>query len=378
MANTIELVKIIAMEGLLNLRNQIVMPFTCHKGYEDKVCEQGDTIKIPKPYNFVSNPMNVTTGVTPQDITDEMIEFKVDQWEEVTAKMNDLEATVQNRVKLKDLIRDMSIPIVEKIETTGINQLLYNTVSPNNVSGITNGLLDPPKIVDVNTRQFMNKVPIADQRNMFSLVSGLDRGALLKTEQFTNAQWVPDGGEALKTAMLLQRYGYTFYPSQLTSAPTITDASGAVNNVAGYTAGTKTLVVDGFTAAPPEGAILVFANHATPYTIDAGSTTTSLKLKNGLTQTVADDVAITILDVNQNAFYHRNAIAFAMAKMKSSDGQYPGSIVETATDPVSGLSIRAEYWRDGAKKTNYLTLDALWGWKHLDERLSYKYYTKAA
>ncbi len=377
MANAIDLVKVIASVGVLQLRNMIVTPYLVYKPFQDTICQVGDTIKIPRPYSFQSNAMDPTVGVTAQDITDNMIEMKVDQWQEVTVKMNDLEATVQNRINLKKVVGDMIIPIVEKIEVSVINQLTYNTSRAGSVGGVANAYLNPDKIVDIRTAQMLNKVPLTDRNNLFGLLSAKDEGALLKEEKFTNGQWTPDGGQALKNAMLAQRYGYSYFPSQLTSRPTIVDSSGLVNNGAGYAAGVSTLVVDSFSAAPPEGSIVTFANHSTPYTVDAGSTTTSLKLKNALSAAVVDNEAITVLDVNQNVFFHRNACAFAPVPLSSSDGNYPGSIIGVATDPVSGLSVRAEYYRDPNKKTNFLTLDALWGVKMLEEKLAYKYYTQS-
>lgn len=377
MANTLELVQLIANVGVLQLRNLIVMPYLVYKPFQNDICNVGDTIKIPRPYTFVANAMDPATGVSPQDITDSMIDMKVDQWQEVTVKMNDLEATVQNRVNLKKVVGDMIIPIVEKIETSVINELTFNTARNGSVGGVTNAYLNPDKVVDISTAMMVNKVPLVDQGNLFGLISSKDRGALLKEEKFTSGQWTPDGGQALKNAIIPNRYGYNFFPTQLTSRPTIADTSALVNFASGYSAGATTIVIDNASAAPPEGAILTFASHSTPYTVDAGSTTTSLKLKNALTADVADNEAITLLDVNQNVFFHRNACAFAPVPLSSSDNNYPGSIMSVATDPVSGLSVRAEYFRDPNKKTNYLTLDALWGVQMLEEKLAYKYYTQS-
>lgn len=376
MANTIELVTLIARVGMLQLRNQIVTPNLVFNPVQGDICQVGDTVKIRRPYTFQANDMDVVNGVTPQNITDSLVDVKVDQWKEVTVQMNDLEATVQNAVQLKRVVGDMVIPIAEKMETSIVNKLTFNTSRTGSVGGVSNAYLDPDKVVDIRTAQRINKVPLNDQQNLFGLLSSKNEGALLKQEKFTSANWTPDGGQTLKNAMIGTRYGYNYFPTQLTSKPTISDTSGAINNGAGYSAGTKTMAVDGLSAAPPEGALLTIVGDTKVHTADAGCTTTSLKIKDGLDASVADDAAITILDVDQNVFFHRNAMAFVPVPLQSSDGQTPGSIIAVVRDPLSGVAVRAEYFRAGLKKTNYLTLDALWGVAMLEEKLSYKYFTQ--
>lgn len=73
--------------------------------------------------------------------------------------------------------------------------------------------------------------------------------------------------------------------------------SGAVNNVAGYTAGSSTITVDGFVGAVETGIVLKFAGHETEYTVtdhtETVSDTTEIVIDPVLTDAIVDDEVIT-------------------------------------------------------------------------------------
>ncbi len=374
MAYDIKLAKVLAREALLILRNEVVLPNNVHRDYEDELGKQGKTIEITVPPTFTSNPMDNTNGITVQDPDEDSIEMTLDHHEEVSFGIRDLEATVSSRNLLAQYMKPAMIPLIEKIETTGLQELTYNITNQACIGGVTNAYIDADKIVDIRTAQRINKVPLKDQANLFGFLSPKDEGALLKVEKFTNQSYAAES-DAVKRAFLGQRYGYNYFPTQLVLGPTPTDTSGAVNNVAGYADGTTTLVVDAFSAAPPEGAIVTFATNTGKYVVDAGSTTTSLKLKGvGLVGTVADNEVITVLNVNQNVFCHRNAIALAMRPLQPASGNSRSSAIAMAN--LDGYGVRVEVFRDSKLKKDIVSIDACWGWKMLNQLLAYKYYTQ--
>jgi hypothetical protein len=75
-----------------------------------------------------------------------------------------------------------------------------------------------------------------------------------------------------------------------------TSKTGAVNLVAGYTAGATQITVDGFVGIIPIGARLILGAHATEYrvtaTTETGGNTTSVTFTPGLSATLADNAAV--------------------------------------------------------------------------------------
>ncbi len=374
MAYDIKLAKLLARQALLILRNEVVLPNNVSRNYENELGKVGKTIEIPILPTFSVNAMDNTNGITVQDPDESSIEMTLDYHEEVSFGIRDLEATVSDRNLLAQYMKPAMIPLIEKMETTGLQELTYNITDQACIGGVTNAYIDADKIVDIRTAQRVNKVPLMDQANLFGLLSPKDEGALLKVEKFTSQTYAAES-EAVKRAFLGQRYGYNYFPTQLVLGPTPTDTSGAVNNAGGYPAATKTLVVDAFSAAPPEGAIVTFATNTGKYVVDAGSTTTSLKLKgDGLIGTVADDEVITVLNVNQNVFFHRQAVALAMRPLSPASGSSNSSAIAVAN--LDGYGVRVEVFRDSKLKKDIVSIDACWGWKMLNQKLAYKHYTQ--
>ena len=67
--------------------------------------------------------------------------------------------------------------------------------------------------------------------------------------------------------------------------------------------------------------------------------------------------------------FHRNAFALAFAPLPmTGDGR--GAMIDTITDPVTGLSLRARMWYDGDTAKNFVALDALYGMQVLDPMLA--------
>jgi hypothetical protein len=367
----VKLAKVLAKQALMILENELVIPALVHRDYENQVGKEGKTIEIIKPPTFTANDFDPSVGITVQDPDEDSIEATLDQWKEVSFQLPDLERTVSSRDLLAEYMRPAILPLVEAIEQSVLKELAFNITNNASILGAYNTNLDANGCADAYTQLFAQKVPVRDQASLHSILSGKAYNGLLKEEKFTSSQYTGEGGTAIRSAFIGQKYGFNFFPSQLTPAPTAGDLSGAVNNAAGYAASTTTLAVDALTAAPPEGAILTFANHTTKYVADAGCTTTSLKIKgSGLSTAVVDNEVITILDVNQNLFFHKNAVALAMRPLEMPMSG-AGSVAHV--ESYKGYSVRVEIFRDGNKKRHIVSLDALWAKKILQPELALKY-----
>jgi hypothetical protein len=364
------LAKALAKQALMLLSNELVMPSLVHRDFENDIGKQGKTIQIIKPPLFVANDFDPSVGITVQDPDEDTIETTLDRWKEVSFQLPDLERSVSDRNLLTEYLRPAILPLAEAIEQSVLNELAYNILDSNSILGAPNASLGADGVVDANTQLFRQKAPVLDGGNLFGIISARDNGALLKEEKLTNTQYTGEGGQAVINAFLGRRYGFNLFPSQLTPAPTPKDTTAQVNNASGYAAGINSLAIDGMSSGFPEGAIILFAGHATRYVADAGCTTVLLKLKAPLTATVADNEAITALDVNQNLFFHRNAIALAMRPL---DMPLSGTGSVTHVESYKGYSLRVEIFRDGNKKRHIVSIDALWTTKILNPALAVKY-----
>jgi hypothetical protein len=366
----IKLAKALAKQALMILENEVVVPALVHRDFENDIGKQGKTIEIVKPPIFVANDFDPSVGITVQDPDEDSIDATLDRWKEVSFQLPDLERSVSERDLLSEYLRPAMIPLAEAIEQSVLNELAFNITDNNSMLGASNASMTADGVADAHTQLFRQKAPVRDGANVHAILSIKDNGALLKEEKFTNNQYSGDGGQSLQDAYLGRRYGFNLFPSQLAPAPTPGDTSALVNNASGYTAGTTSLAVDNLTAAIPEGAILTFSGHGSKYIADTGCTTTLLKLKNALTASVTDNEAITVLDVNQNLFFHRNAVALAMRPLETPmAGAGSVSFVET----YKGYSVRVEIFRDGNKKRHIVSIDALWTAKILNPSLAVKY-----
>ncbi len=368
----IKLAKVLAKQALMILENEIVVPALVCRDYEDEIGKVGKTIEIIKPPTFVANDFVPANGITVQDPDEDSIEATLDQWKEVSFQLPDLERTVSNRDLLGSFMQPALIPLIESIEQSVLNELAFNITNPDSILGAGNAYMTADGVVDAHTQLFRQKAPVRDAANLHGIMSGRDHGAMLKEEKFSNTQYTGEGGQVVKDAFLGRRYGFNLFPSQLTPAPVAGDTSG-VTTAAYSILGTVAIAVSSFSVAIPEGAILTFAGHATKYVADKGCTTSVLLLKKGLTAAVGSGEAITVLTVNQNVFFHKNAVALAMRPLEQAMSG-TGSVCHV--ENYKGYSVRVEIFRDGNKKRHIVSIDALWTAKILQPELGVKYITQ--
>lgn len=361
--------KVLAKQAIMTLTNQLVVPGLVHRDYEEEIGKKGKTIEIIKPATFTANDFNPLTGSVVQDPDEDSIEATLDKWKEVTFQVPDFERTVNDRDFLKDLLEPAMLPIAEEIEKSVLNELVFNTTANNSILGSSVASLTPDIIVDARTQLFKQKAPMSDAKNFHGIISGKDEGALLKTEKFTSSNFTGEPGQAIQEAYMGRRYGFNLFPSQLVPAPTPGDTSGLINFGAGYTAGATTLIVDSFTSgqAPPVGSLVTIGALPEKYTVQPGTTITSLVIYPGLSGAVADNDPIVVLNVNQNPFFHRNAVALAMRPLeKPMDGTGSQCVYVN----YKGYGLRMEIYRDHSKKRHIVSFDALWAVKMLNQDLA--------
>jgi hypothetical protein len=261
---------------------------------------------------------------------------------------------------------------------------------------------DVPWLVDYNTltdheiitlmklTAFNNKVPMADG-NLHMQVDGQLQMQFENSQTFHSAQVTgPGQNDILFNGTLGTRFQTELFASQ--NAPTHIPGTanqsaggsvGAINMAAGLLRNAESMVVDAFTGAETiaQGDTFTIAGHTQRYAVTADLTLSSgagtIAFTPPAVTDYADDAAVTFTNQTdagsvQQLMFHRNAFAFVFAPLPT---DLPGIEVGIATDPVTGLSVRASRWAEGKEKKSYISLDMLYGVKTLDPNLAVRGWT---
>jgi hypothetical protein len=270
-----------------------------------------------------------------------------------------------------DYVQPMAYAIANKIDAT--LALLYKDVpwykqnsSPTVVADIT----------ALGRIMFDNQVPEDDQRHL--MLSGAQREELLNTTNF--AQWQGAGPVGVETQLrgsLGVKFGLECFANQNVQTHTAgvaADATGALTAdvLKGATTVTFNAVTSG--AAFAIGDTFIIAGSTQRYAFTGVGSESSGTVTGAtftppavIKYTSADVITITLLSGEQGLGFHRGAFALAMGQLPDN---IPGISVFTATDPVTGLSIRARHFAVGLTAQQYLGVDALWGVKTLNPNLA--------
>jgi hypothetical protein len=373
-----------AQEALIALEKALGLAGRVFRGYDDAETsrEAGSTIDIRVPGAFTAQ----SAPSSAQNITASKVSVTLDQWKEVKFTLTDKELAYTNQRIIDEHIRPAAYALADNIDQA--LAALYK-----DVPWITDWA-SPAAVADVTAarqRLFDNKVTLTDEALMHFMVSGTIEKELLDLAAFS--QWQGAGQAGAETQMrgyLGKRYGLNFFANQNTpshTSATVADLAGAIDNVAGYAAGIKTIHVDGLTisAVLAVGDVVTITGHTQRYVITAvptidGAGEGDISIYGspnvqggGLESAVVDDQVVTITlsggsgaTKTQTMAFHRNAFALAMAKLPDfMDGQGV-KVFSTPVDPNSRLAVRARTWADPGNSAFYVALDVLYGVKTLD------------
>jgi hypothetical protein len=397
MANTLGNYKpeFYAQEALIQLFKALGMSGRVHRGAEQERNgsgnQKGDTINLKRPTKFTAQTHVAGTGSTAQDVVGENIAVVLNNHQEVKYKLTDRELAYTTEQIITDHITPAAYALADKIDQD--LHLLGARVGPKAfVSGTaTSTFITGPRRVLRN-----NEVPMDLGMIHYLIDTGME-AAFLDLGIFHEAQITGQGTNqaALLNGSLGQRFGVEVFATQnadvdvaaLSSTATASagagDKIGAVNNAAGYDANFSTIAVDGFTGTETTqiGDTFRIAGDPTIYTLTAATTWVAgagnLTFYPPLRRNVVDNAVVTLIQLNaieeaanvRNLMFHRNAFALAFAPLPmTGDGR--GAEMATVTDPITGLSVRARMWYEGATGTNFVALDALYGTQVLDPMLA--------
>lgn len=364
MANNLATVapKLLA-QGLKALRSATVMPALVNRDYESEAAKKGTVVSIPIP-SAIAQRAVVAAVVPPASVDSIPTEalIPLDQWLEAPFHLTDREILesmdgiipMQASEAVKSLAEGANAYILSKYKG------IYGTAG---VAGTTPFVSDTTEATD--TRKVLNNqlAPMEPRRMVVdpdAEANALNLRAFQDASFAASADAIRDGqiGRKLGFQWLMDQQVPTHTAGTQTGVPAVTGVEVLGSAVIGMT----TAVAEAIDLL--EGDIIVFSNHSQTYVVTAdlsigASTTGDILIAPGLQLALAGGETITITATHVvNLGFHRDAFAFASRPLQdAADGL--GAIIETMTDPISGLSLRLEISRQ--HKQTQFSYDMLYG-----------------
>ena len=358
MANTwTEVVPKLLAQGLLALREQIVLPQLVNRAYEALAGQRGSTIDVPIPSAITATEVSPSNTPPPNvDSAPTSVPIPLNQWYEATFHLTDKEELEVMQGVIPMQASEAVKAIANKVETHlfGFYTGVYGFAGTPGMTPFASDLTaftDARKTLHEQLAPFDPRVCVIDP----------DAEAnALNLRAFQDASYRGDTA-GIVAGQIGQKLGSMWVMSQ--QVPTHTAGTGSgyvVNKGGGQAIGDTDITVDAGSGTILIGDIVTFAGHDQPYVVAAALASNQFRIAPGLQAAVADDAAVTLKATHVvNLVFHRDAIAFATRPLEGTVRPGLGSVVETAVDPESGLALRLEVTRQH-KLTRY-AFDILWG-----------------
>jgi P22 coat protein - gene protein 5 len=366
MSNTIASVApILIREGLLAFRENAIMPrlmaFDLDDGFSEKGKQVSVSIGSPMTASTVSN---ASTNNATQDLGPTTVDVTLDHWYESKFALSDKQI---QEIRPDFLPQQASEAIKALCNTVDAKCLaLYKDIAGH--TGVA-GTAPASKSDIAGARKILND-QIAPLDNRVLLMNTATEASFLGKNVFTSVEQMGDN-KALRDASLGRLLGFDTYIDQNMPSHT-TGTLAAANSIASKAiaaVAATTLTLDDSAGGTMIGTLNVgdcfkFAGDTQGYTITTAATAATnevvIVFAPGLKSATANGTVLTLAATHGvNLGFNRNAFAFASRKLEVQSGL--GSIIESLTDPLSGISLRLEITRR-AKQTVW-SYDILFGCK---------------
>lgn len=362
MANSLtKVIPQLLAQGLMALRQQAIMPRLVNRAYEEMAGDKGSTIDVPIPSAIqVQDVAPANTPPTTADVAPTSVPIQLNKWKEAAFYLTDKEVMEVMRGTIPMQASEAIKAIANQLDADIFAEAkgVYGFVG---TPGTTPFGSDLTEYVQARAALANQLAPMEDRRVVLN--PDAEANALL-LRAFQDASFGGGTGVIIK-GQIGTKLGADWYMDQNVPTHTAGAASGyLVNNVAGHAIGDSVILVDTGTGKFAIGDIVTFAGHSQTYVVTDHSDTdpeTSITISPPLVAAVANNVAITKKASHvTNLLFHRDAFAFATRPLQSAvEGL--GNLIQSAVDPVSGLTLRLEVSREH-KRTRY-SFDVLYGVK---------------
>ncbi len=366
-----------ARTALMWLRNRRGMLPRVYRTFEDERREfnLGETIRIRKPATFVSQAAPSSTA---QDIKPGTMEVNLDIYREVKISATDIETAKTGERLINEHIGPMIDAIADDFEA----RLLALAATVPHTYDFANDTNVGKKYAAMRRIMVENKVPKGARIEYMASPLTIERS--IGAPEFSQNQGAGDKGiDVQTTGEIGPKYGFVPFESTLSpvfEGDAILSITGT-KTISGTPSKNATTVSLNTSAAQTEtlhrGAVIAITDTTTGiterYTLTADAAPTgnnwvnvpiSPRLRRDLgassTWNVVSTVGLvgTVPTYQADLAFHRNAFAAVTVPLPMYDEG--GIKMYVASDPDTGLSVRARRFADGHAATRFVVLD-MWG-----------------
>lgn len=383
MANTLTaLVPKLLAQGLLALRDVAIVPLMVNRSYEPMAGRQGSTIDVPIPSAITAQ--SVTPANTPPstaDIAPTSVAIPLDQWYEAPFYLTDKEMLEVDR----GVIPMQASEAVKALANNVNDYLLAMTHGADGFYGVAGTAGTTPfastTAAATEVRKELNKQLCPMDSRSVLLDPDAEANALgLRAFQDASFSGSP---LAIKEGQINRKIGFNWFMHQRIPTHTVGTLTGTTGNEqalidGAVSADATTLALDDttLTGTIVPGDVFSVAGATGTYVVtNSSALTAAANAVTGLTfyppaptGGFADDAVFTLKSSHVvNVAMHRDAIAFATRPLESVVDAGLGTIIRSAVDRMSGLSLRLEVRREH-KRTRW-SFDMLYGGKVIRREL---------
>lgn len=353
-------------QGLLALRNMNIMPAIVNNDYSSEFASKGTTVDVPIPSAVAAQ--DVAPANTPPATADSnptSVSLKLDQWKEAPFYLTD-----KDMQQAMDGVIPMQASEAIASLADSVNAYIFSLYTGiygfEGTPGTTPFQSDTTAATNARKRLNIQKAPPRDRRMV------LDPNAeanAINLRAFQDTSWAGSPA-AIQEGNITRKIGFDWFSDQQVPthvAGTITTGLSTKSATA-IALGAKTCTA---TTAASTGAcnlkigdIITFAGDAQTYVLTAAavqasaSTDVALAFEPGKKVAGTGGEAISVKPTHVvNLAIHRDCFAFASRPLADVNGL--GNIIQGASDPVSGISLRLEISREH-KRTRF-SYDILYG-----------------
>jgi len=393
-ANTLSnIAPILIKDGLQALRENTIAARLCQFDVSAEAAQKNQKISVVLPYAIPAAEVTVGTANTPTAMTPTVVDVTLGNWWEARFQLSDKEMGDVTPGHLPRQASEAIKSLANKVDAT-ILALYKDVYGQYGTAGTT----PSTGTALANVRKVLNK-QLCPLDNRVLLINPDAEASFLSQTEFTSYAVVGET-QAQREGSLGRKYGFDIYMSQNMPSHTVGDmkvgSSGSMTSCYG-TAGIKVatavtgnayntqtsivlkgsnatgtavtgsmLVGDIFTISGVTGCNFVVSTSATSAT---ATDTITIVFQPGIPagSTAAQNAAVTLIDSHSvNLAFNTQAFCFVSRPLENVQGL--GNIIETAVDPLSGISLRLEISRN--EKMTIWSYDILWGIKTIRPALA--------
>lgn len=364
MANDLDkVVPQILAQGLMALRNANVMPRVVNSDYGIDARQKGATVEVPLPGS--TTVRDVVPGATPvaaPDITPENAIITLDKWKEVPFRLTDKEMMEAMEGTIPMQVSDAVGKLADQVNSDifALYKEVYGFVG---TAGTTPFGSNTSEATAARKTLSNQKAPMNPR---YFVIDPDAEANALDLRAFQDASF-SGSAAAIQEGQINRKLGFTWAADQQVPTHTAGGGSGWLVNSGSVAVGDSSVAIDTGSGDPVVGDIFTVAGDTQTYTVTSYSGGT-MGFSPAAKVAWADNAAITFKASHvSNLAFHRDAFAFASRPLADSANGL-GSIIQSAVDPVSGISLRLEVSRQH-KQTNW-SFDILYGVKTIRPELA--------